>query len=95
VDVLEFKELVLEPLSDEYPDIVQDQPQNEGVLSFPNAQELMNYVTPRWRERFVVSNICDKHVLDELSVRPCFILISVDAPVYTRWIRCMRRYLGA
>jgi dCMP deaminase len=88
--VLEFKELALEPLSEQFPDPVQ--PVNSDVVSFPNARELMAYVTPRWRERFVVSNIGDKHVLDKLSVRPCFILVSVDAPVYTRWMRCVQRY---
>ncbi|KAA8908237.1 cytidine deaminase-like protein [Sphaerosporella brunnea] len=84
VEMLRFQELAFE-------NDARKQPQNAGVLAFPNAQELMNYVTPRWREHFVVSNVRDKSVLDELSSRPCFILISVDAPVTTRWVRHVKR----
>lgn len=55
-------------------------------LSFPDAEELLDFVTKRWRERWVtvVESVA---VLDLLARRPFFLLISVDAPVTTRWRR--------
>ncbi|KAL8306187.1 hypothetical protein RB601_009044 [Gaeumannomyces tritici] len=55
-------------------------------LSFSDADELLDFVTKRWRERWVTV-VTTVAVLDLLARRPFFLLISVDAPVTTRWKR--------
>jgi dCMP deaminase len=48
---------------------------------------LLDFVTLRWRERWVTTDIWDDRVVDALLRRPFFLLISVDAPVSVRWQR--------
>ncbi|KAI0913866.1 cytidine deaminase-like protein [Ustulina deusta] len=54
---------------------------------FASEAELLDYVTKRWRSRWVTTDIYSEAVVDALSRRPFFILISVDAPVTVRWRR--------
>jgi dCMP deaminase len=54
---------------------------------FDSAEDLLDFVTQRWRERWVVDEIPSEAVLDLFARRPFFLLISVDAPVTTRWRR--------
>jgi len=54
---------------------------------FPDADALLDFVTLRWRERWVTTDIWDDDVVDALLRRPFFLLISVDAPVSVRWKR--------
>jgi dCMP deaminase len=54
---------------------------------FPDADALLDFVTLRWRERWVTTDIWDDEVVDALLRRPFFLLISVDAPVSIRWKR--------
>lgn len=54
---------------------------------FPTANALLDFVTKRWREPFVTTDIWDDHILDVLRVRPFFMLVSVSAPLMTRWHR--------
>ena len=61
------------------------------VHLFTDVHQLLAYVTPLWRKHFVLCDVRKKHVLDELSTRPFFILIGIDAPVTVRWERYMRR----
>jgi len=89
VDVLEFTEVVL--AEQDCDGQTPDTSPNPGVISFDSAQDLVDYITPRWTERFVLTGIRDMKVLDELSTRPFFILVGVDAPVHVRWARCMKR----
>ena len=63
-----------------------------GAICFFSAEDLLEYVTKRWRERFVTTDIWDEKVLDLLLRRPFFILVSVDAPVIVRWKRYKARY---
>lgn len=58
-----------------------------GTLSFPDINSLLDFVTLRWRERWVTTDIWDNDVVDALLKRPFFLLISVDAPVSVRWER--------
>jgi len=91
VDVLEFTEVVLaeeQSDGDATPDPVGPGP---SVIAFSDVEDLMEHITPRWTERFVLTGVKDKKVLDELSIRPFFILMSVDAPVYVRWTRYQQR----
>ena len=58
---------------------------------FPNPDVLLEFVTKRWRERWVTDHIPNETVLDMYSRRPFFLLISVDAPLTTRWKRFRSR----
>lgn len=55
--------------------------------TFPNVDALLDFVTLRWSERWVTTDIWDDDVVDALLRRPFFLLISVDAPVSVRWQR--------
>ncbi|KAF1963775.1 hypothetical protein CC80DRAFT_433623 [Byssothecium circinans] len=59
----------------------------DARYSFPDAESLLAFVTLRWRERWVTTDIWDERVLDTLLGRPFFLLVSVDAPVSIRWQR--------
>lgn len=61
------------------------------ALVFPTSDELLEYVTQRWRERWVMTDVMSKDVLDAYSRRPFFLLISVDAPLLVRWQRYQKR----
>ncbi|KAF8464400.1 cytidine deaminase-like protein [Kalaharituber pfeilii] len=58
-----------------------------GAICFFSAEDLLDYVTKRWRDRFVTTDIREETVLELLLQRPFFILVSVDAPVSVRWKR--------
>ncbi|KAF2011891.1 hypothetical protein BU24DRAFT_375159 [Aaosphaeria arxii CBS 175.79] len=55
--------------------------------TFNNVDALLDFVTLRWRERWVTTDIWDEQVVDALLRRPFFLLVSVDAPVSIRWQR--------
>lgn len=54
---------------------------------FENIDSLIEFVTKRWRERWVTTDIWDANTSDRLLQRPFFLLVSVDAPVSLRWKR--------
>lgn len=54
---------------------------------FADIDALLDFVTLRWKERWVTTDIWDDKVVDDLLRRPFFLLISVDAPVSVRWKR--------
>ncbi len=56
-------------------------------FTFVNIQSLIDFVTRRWRERWVTTDVRDEVSLDSLLRRPFFILVGVDAPVSVRWRR--------
>ena len=59
--------------------------------TFPTAEELLDYVTKRWRSRFVTTDIHTEAILDVLIRRPFFLLLSTDAPLTVRWRRYRQR----
>lgn len=59
--------------------------------AFSTTTALLDFVTKHWRSRWVTTDVHDEAVLDTLSRRPFFILISVDAPLTVRWQRYQRR----
>lgn len=69
-------------------------PQSSGLV-FETVDALLTFVTKRWRERWVTTDIWDGATLDRLLQRPFFLLVSVDAPISLRWKRftdrCRRR----
>jgi len=64
-------------------------------LTFPDIDALLDFVTKRWREHWVLTDIYDDATLESLLRRPFFMLISVDAPITLRFQRfsdrCQRR----
>jgi dCMP deaminase len=82
VDHHGFKELYLREESNDVP---------EDDYTFHTVQTLVDFVTKRWHERWVTTNIYSEPVLDIFVRRPFFILISVDAPVTVRWKRFQQR----
>ncbi|KAL2357779.1 deoxycytidylate deaminase [Cryomyces antarcticus] len=64
-------------------------------LSFPDVDALLDFVTRRWREHWVTTDVWDERVLEALLRRPFFVLVSVDAPVSVRWARFKNRCASA
>ncbi|KAK2025262.1 hypothetical protein LX32DRAFT_655578 [Colletotrichum zoysiae] len=56
-------------------------------LAFASAEALLDHVTTRWQSRFVTTDVHNEAVLDVLSRRPFFMLVSVDAPLTVRHAR--------
>ena len=67
-------------------------------LTFPDIDSLLDFVTKRWREHWVLTDIYDDATLESLLRRPFFMLMSVDAPVTLRFQRfsdrCKRRTIS-
>ncbi|KAF2102030.1 hypothetical protein NA57DRAFT_64648 [Rhizodiscina lignyota] len=68
-----------------------EEPSIEDGVHFEDVETLLDFVTKRWRERWVTTDIRDESVLEVLLRRPFFILVSVDAPVTVRWERFKAR----
>ncbi|KAF2802004.1 uncharacterized protein BDZ99DRAFT_402452 [Mytilinidion resinicola] len=64
---------------------------DDGDASFPDVDALLDFVTLRWREHWVTTDIWDESVVDALMRRPFFLLVSVEAPVSIRWERFRSR----
>lgn len=62
-------------------------PRGPSERTFTSAQDLLDFVTPRWQDRWVLTEVPDEAALELLSRRPFFLLISVDAPLTLRWRR--------
>jgi dCMP deaminase len=66
-------------------------------LTFPDVDSLLEFVTKRWREHWVLTDIHDEATLELLLRRPFFLLLSIDAPVSLRYKRfterCLKRQL--
>lgn len=59
--------------------------------SFPNIDDLLDYVTANWRQNFVISHIEGMDDLQKLQKRPFFLHISIDAPLLLRHKRhCLK-----
>lgn len=69
---------------------VTDQKGTRG-LTFPDVESLLEFVTKRWREHWVLTDICDEATLEALLRRPFFLLLNVDAPVGVRYARFSER----
>lgn len=59
---------------------------NGQQTTFSSADDLIEFVTSRWRSNFVVA-VPDLSTLEVLSKRPFFLHVAVDAPMQTRWQR--------
>ncbi|KAI1159235.1 cytidine deaminase-like protein [Nemania serpens] len=70
------------------PRLLNGQPR---LSTFASEGDLLDFVTKHWRKRWVTTDVRSEAVLDALSRRPFFILVSVDAPVTVRWRRHQAR----
>ncbi|OOF90755.1 hypothetical protein ASPCADRAFT_211704 [Aspergillus carbonarius ITEM 5010] len=66
-------------------------------LIFDDSKSLLDFVTKRWQNLWVTTDIWDITILDRFLQRPFFLLVSVDAPMSLRWKRhvdrCRKRLL--
>ncbi|KAK5658534.1 hypothetical protein OQA88_1926 [Cercophora sp. LCS_1] len=56
-------------------------------LTFTTVEALLDHVTKYWRSHFVLADIPSEAILEQLSRRPFFLLVSVDAPLTVRYRR--------
>ncbi|USP74950.1 Deoxycytidylate deaminase [Curvularia clavata] len=63
------------------------QPATDPQYTFQDVDSLLDFVTLRWRERWVITDIWDAAVVDALLKRPFFLLVSVHAPAKVQWQR--------
>jgi dCMP deaminase len=63
----------------------------DAQFTFSDVDALLDFVTLRWRDRWVTTDIWDDRAVDALLRRPFFLLVSVDAPVSVRWKRFSNR----
>lgn len=56
-------------------------------LTFPDVDSLLEFVTKRWQEHWVLTDIEDEPTLEILLRRPFFLLLGVDAPITLRFQR--------
>lgn len=75
----------------QFNDTIQKSNPTSTSFIFHTTEDLLEFVTRRWRERWVTTDIHTESILDQLLRRPFFILISVDAPVSVRWRRFQAR----
>ncbi|KAI8866361.1 hypothetical protein GQ42DRAFT_128312 [Ramicandelaber brevisporus] len=61
----------------------------DGNVVFERYEEMLDYVTLRWRRRFVTSDLQDLNSLKAFRKRPFFVLLTVDAPLMMRFERYM------
>lgn len=66
----------------------------QSELVFDTSEALLDFVTKRWREKWVTTDIADGLTLDRFLLRPFFLLVSVDAPVSLRWKRFSDRFVA-
>ncbi|KAK9456620.1 cytidine deaminase-like protein [Dipodascopsis uninucleata] len=59
----------------------------ELPLTFDSADDMLNFVTVRWQEKFVTTDILNTKVYDKFSTRPFFLLVAIQAPITIRYER--------
>ncbi|CAO3600241.1 unnamed protein product [Absidia cylindrospora] len=62
----------------------------DNGLQFDTLDNMQQYITKRWRQRFVTCNI-NSNGIWFLKKRPFFLLVSLDAPIFIRYQRSLGR----
>ncbi|TEB38877.1 hypothetical protein FA13DRAFT_1724823 [Coprinellus micaceus] len=57
-------------------------------LCFSSPKDLLLFVTNNWKENFITCDLDRKDLVDIFVRRPFFMLLSVDAPLMDRYMRC-------
>lgn len=71
---------------------VSQEPFSKKEPTFHTVQALLEFVTSKWQQHWVTTDVWDEKTLDWLLQRPFFLLVSVDAPLTLRWERFKARY---
>lgn len=71
--------------------IIADKELKPEIL-FENLEDLIDHVTRNWLTNFVLTDITTLAELDQLSKRPFFLHISIDAPLKIRYQRHKAHY---
>lgn len=58
---------------------------------FYSVEDFLSFITKKWQQRWVTTDIWNEHILESLLHRPSFLLVGVDAPVSVRWKRYKAR----
>ncbi|ODV96395.1 hypothetical protein PACTADRAFT_33569 [Pachysolen tannophilus NRRL Y-2460] len=61
-------------------------------LIFDDYNALIIHVTKNWKENFVITHLDDHEFLSEVSIRPFFLHVTVDAPVARRYERYILKH---
>lgn len=85
---LGFVRLLLAQQSSQLPNFEQHDAKEN---SFACVESLLDFVTKKWQQRWVTTDVWNEKVLENLLRRPFFVLVSVDAPVSLRWKRLQDR----
>ncbi|KAK1051776.1 Deoxycytidine monophosphate (dCMP) deaminase [Friedmanniomyces endolithicus] len=56
-------------------------------VSFDTVNDLLDFATENWQQRFCTTSIHNEEPVEALCHRPFFLLLYIDAPLYTRWHR--------
>jgi len=59
-------------------------------LHFSSVAQLLQHVTRNWRSDFVTVDLRTREALEAFMIRPFFMLVTVDAPILTRYYRACR-----
>ncbi|ORZ24354.1 deoxycytidylate deaminase [Absidia repens] len=62
----------------------------DNGLRFDTLDDMQQYITKRWRQRFVTCAI-NSNGIWFLKKRPFFLLVALDAPIFIRYQRSLRR----
>lgn len=62
-------------------------PGNLNILHFCSVDEMLDWITERWREDFVWPEVDSFKDYDKVAKRPFFLLIELKARLYDRFIR--------
>lgn len=63
------------------------EPMDLDQTTFKDAEAMLDYTTPRWREPFVTTDLVDISEIEKCDKRPWFMVAHVDAPRISRWKR--------
>ncbi|KAK7694966.1 hypothetical protein QCA50_002154 [Cerrena zonata] len=58
--------------------------------SFLSAVNLLDYVTKNWKSNFVTVDLDTEELLQPFLIRPFVLVVYVDAPLLTRFQRCLQ-----
>ncbi|CAE6441196.1 unnamed protein product [Rhizoctonia solani] len=79
---LGFQEIVYQPSG----------PEPKTQYEYTDFNSLLSFATQNWRQDLVCTSLRDLGMLRACAQRPFFVLLSIDAPVLTRWKRSQEKH---
>ena len=58
-------------------------------MYFDSASVMLDFVTENWQKSYVTTDLKDLESIKAFSIRPFFMLLSIDAPLrirFGRWV---------